>query len=343
MKILLNGLGRIGKAILRISLNNKDIEIVAINEINSNIKNIAYILSYDSTYGRLDDPFKSYGTYISNNKNKIKIYNKKSLFDINFSDLSIDCVIDASGQNVDVERLRQLKIKFLFLTHPNKAADINVVLGVNDDKLNFKKHKIISTSSCNAVALSPVLKIIDEQYSIKYGDITTVHPLLSHQKVLDNGCVGSFDRKVECNFEFGRSSLENIIPSKTTTINACSYVIPKITNDFISSNSLRVPTNTVGVINLTLTVNKSCTTKNIINLFENYSKKQKFDIVLNNYKELVSSDFKSESYTSIIDHRFTDVIKNKMIKMVIWYDNEWGYASKVLKFTSLFIKNSKRH
>ena len=329
-KVLLNGVGRIGKAILRISLEHKSFQIVAINELNSNIENITYSINYDSTYGRIKDKFCVEDNFIKNKTSKIEILNENSLFDINLKKLDVDFIIDASGSKVDVDKLKTLAIKAIFLTHPNKDADINVVCGVNEDKLSLKEHKVISTSSCNATALLPILKLIDDNYTIEYGDIVTVHPLLNHQKVLDSTCIGSHNRDIECNFEFGRSATQNIIPSKTTTIEACSLIIPKINSDTISSNSLRVPTDTVGVINVTLVVKEDCSKNQLLELCKEYEKNQKFDILLNNNEALVSSDFKAQSYTTILDHRFTDVKRDKMIKLVVWYDNEWGYASKVV-------------
>ena len=328
MNILINGIGRIGKSLLRILNNNTHLKVTTINELNTNIDNIVYSINFDSTYGRFDDQFKNIGdNYIQNNRSKIKIINHYSLENINLD--NIDIIIDASGAKVDIKSLKKLDVNYIFLTHPNIKADINVILGVNENQLQ-KHHKIISTSSCNATALLPILKLIDDNYTIEYGDITTIHPLLNHQKVLDSNCIGSQNRDIECNFEFGRSSLQNIIPSKTTTVDACSYILPHINSEILSSSSLRVPTDTVGAINVTLKVKTSITKKMILDLCEQYTKTQQYSIILNNYDPLVSSDFKAQSYTTIIDHRFTDVKQGYMIKLVIWYDNEWGYASKVV-------------
>jgi len=334
MRVLLNGVGRIGKAILRIAESKNAFKIVAINELNTNIKNIAYSINYDSTYGKLKDKYTVNGNTIQNKKNSIKIYNSKNIFDIDLDSNNIDIIIDASGSILDLEYIRNNKKLPIYLTHPNSKADINVILGVNENKIDYSSDKIISTSSCNATALLPILKLIDDNYKIEYGDITTIHPLLNHQKTLDSACIGSKNRDVECNFEFGRSSTQNMIPSKTTTIDACSYIIPAINHDIISSSSIRVPTATVGAINVTLTVEKKCEKDSLITLLNEYELNQKYSIVLNNTCPLVSSDFQGEEYTSIIDHRFIDVKKNKMIKLVIWYDNEWGYASKVVDIVS---------
>lgn len=336
MNILLNGVGRIGKSILRIADSCDDLNIVAINELNSNIDNIAYSINYDSTYGKFENRFMVDGDNIVNFKSRIKILNHENIREIDFKSLDIDYIIDASGAKVDLDILKALPVKGVFLTHPNVKADINIVMGVNEEKLDMDKHKIISTSSCNATALLPVLKILDDNFGIEYGDVTTIHPLLNHQKVLDNGCIASSDRNVECNFEFGRSSVLNIIPSHTTTITACSYVQEHINNDLISSCSFRVPTATVGAINLVVSLKKKTTKDDLIDLLKHKQNTQSHEILYNNFDPLVSSDFEKDLYTSIIDHRYTEVKHNKLVKLVLWYDNEWGYASKVLKIVSLF-------
>lgn len=340
-KLLLNGAGRIGKAVLKQLLENKDFEIVIINDINPYIENIVYSINYDSTYGKLDDKFKIVeNNYIRNSKSKIKITHFNSLDKIDLT--NIDIIIDSSGKKEDINLLKQLPVSAIFLTHPNKNADINVILGANEEKLNPSIHKIISTSSCNATALLPALKLINENKEILCGDIVTIHPLLNHQRVLDGSFVGSATRDVECNFEFGRSSTQNIIPNKTTTITACSYVLEKFNKELISSNSLRVPTDTVGAINVTLFTKQSSTKNEIIELFKEYEKTQKFPIVLNNIEPLVSSDFKKERFTTIVDFRYLEV-KNNMIKLLLWYDNEWGYASKVVEILKYYeeIKKGK--
>ncbi len=335
IKVLLNGVGRIGKAILKIMLENKNFEIIAINEINPYLENIVYSINHDSTYGNITDKFKVIeDNFIENSNTKIKVLNHKNLKQIDLS--NIDIIIDASGIKEDIKLLEALDVKAIFLTHPSSSAHINVILGVNEFKLNTNIHKVISTSSCNATALLPALKLIDDKYKIVCGDIVTIHPLLNHQRVLDGNYVASQTRDVEYNFEFGRSSTQNIIPNKTTTINACSYVLEYINAELISSSSLRVPTDTVGVINVTLFVENKCSKEEIINLFKNYEKNQNFPIVLNNFEPLVSSDFKKEPKTTIIDHRYTDVKNQNMIKLIIWYDNEWGYASKVVEILNYY-------
>ena len=334
MRILLNGVGRIGKAILRIAESREEINIVAINELNTNIKNIAYSINYDSTYGKIDDKYIVNENFISNSKNTIQIFNNENIFDIDLKSNNIDIIIDASGSAIDLEYIKNHNTIPFYLTHPYSKADKNIILGVNEESIDYKIDKVISTSSCNATALLPVLKLIDDRYEIDCGDITTIHPLLNHQKTLDSACIGSTDRDIACNFEFGRSSTQNMIPSKTTTIDACSYVMPFINHDIISSSSIRVPTPTVGAITVSLNVKKSCNKEDLINTLNDYQKNQKYKIVYNNTCPLVSSDFQGEEYTSIIDHRFIDVKKNKMIKLVIWYDNEWGYASKVIDIIS---------
>lgn len=334
-RVLINGIGRIGKAVLKQLMQNKDFDILAINEINPYLENIVYSINYDSTYGALEDKFKIVNkNFIKNSFTKIEVLNFKTLSDIDLS--NIDIIIDASGKKEDIKLLKSLDVQAIFLTHPNSKADINVILGANEKELDYKEHKVISTSSCNATALLPALKLLDDKKQILCADIVTVHPLLNHQRVLDGSFVASETRNVEYNFEFGRSSTQNIIPNKTTTIKACSYVLPKFNSTLISSSSLRVPTDTVGAINVTLFVEKASSKEEIIDIFEEYENNQEFKVMLNNNEPLVSSDFKKEKYTTIIDHRYTDVKNGKMIKLLLWYDNEWGYASKVVDILKFY-------
>jgi glyceraldehyde 3-phosphate dehydrogenase len=181
--------------------------------------------------------------------------------------------------------------------------------------------------------------LLDDEKGIEYGDIITIHPLLNHQKTLDSGCVGSSDREIECNFEFGRSATQNIIPSGTTTIEACSYVMPQINKELISSSSLRVPAPTVGAINVTLSLKEKCSKDELLEIFENYEKNQEFDILMNNSEALVSSDFEAERFTTIVDNRYIEVIQDRQVKVVLWYDNEFGYASKVVDIMKRYVKS----
>ena len=167
-KILLNGVGRIGKAILKIILENKNFEIIAINEINPYLENIVYSINHDSTYGNISDKFKVIqNNFIENSNNKIKVLNHKNLNEIDLS--NIDIIIDASGVKEDINLLKNLPVKAIFLTHPSSLADINIILGVNEQNLDVNIHKIISTSSCNATALLPALKIIHDKNEILCG------------------------------------------------------------------------------------------------------------------------------------------------------------------------------
>lgn len=335
-RVLINGIGRIGKAILKQLLAKNEFEIVCINDINPSIKNIAYSINYDTTYGKFEDRFEVLENgFLQNKTSKIKITHFNNFNNLDLK--NIDILIDSSGQKVNINELKNLNVEKIILTHPEKNADINLVLGANEEKLNLKNHKIISTSSCNATALLPALKLIDYEKEIICGDIVTIHPLLNHQRVLDGSFVQSATRDVDLNFEFGRSSSFNIIPSKTTTIKACSFVENKFCEELISSNSLRVPTDTVGAINVTLFTKRPSTKDEISKLFLDFEKNQKFPIVLNNFDALVSSDFKKEEFTTIVDHRFLEV-KQNMIKLLLWYDNEWGYASKVVEILKQYLK-----
>jgi len=308
LKILLNGLGRIGKAILLNALK-LNIKIRAINEAIKDLNNLAYILNYDSTYGKSEFEFSVEGDNLIVNNQKIKLFNK----DLNEIYNEFDLIIEASGAYKDFKRGRVL------FTYPNKNA-LNIIYGVNEDIL--KNQNLISASSCNANALYPVLFEIDKAFKIINGDIITIHPLLNHQKTLDGKCIESNERDVECNYEFGRSSVFNLIPSHTTTLKAIGLIEKKF-EEILTSSSIRTPIDTVGAINVVLWLEKEVSKEDIIKTLS------KNKIIKINKSPLVSSDFKKEEF-SIIDKRFLQVKKN-MVKLVIWYDNEWGYAKRVVK------------
>ena len=305
MKILINGLGRIGKLILREGIEKFD--IVAINEKITNPNNLSYVLNYDTTYGKSEIEFIAYKDYLIANGKKIKLYSK------NLNELvdKFDLVIEASG------KYHKIDAKNIIYTYPNINVK-NIIYSVNDENLSLP----FSASSCNANALYPVLKLIDENFNIISGDIVTIHPFLNHQKVLDGVCLQSGEREIDCNFEFGRSSVFNIIPSNTTTIKAISLIDKKYQN-LITSSSIRVPTNTVGVINAVFWLEKKVNMEKILKILKTNK------IIKINDLPLVSSDFKGEIYT-IIDKRFIKVNKN-MVKLTIWYDNELGYAKRIIK------------
>lgn len=338
LNIGINGFGRIGRAIFRNNLEKKYFNIVAINDINPDINSIAYLLNYDTLYGKAPVHFHGeINTIAGDDGSSIRIFNKHQIDETDWASMSVDFIIDTSGtiQNAINSRnlVKNKVVKKVFITHDPEPVDFSMVLGANESYFDIDKHRIISTSICDATAIAPVLKIINSQFGIEHGYITTLHPWLGYQNLLD-GAVRSLAKPGETynNFALGRSSAENLIPKSTTAVISTCKVLAEenITTKMIGSFSYRTPTAIVGSADITLSLKKTTTAQDVISIFEQSVKSQQWSIINNNAEPLVSLDYKKSEYSAIIDHRWTNVINNNMLKLVLWYDNEWGYSSRVL-------------
>lgn len=339
IKVGINGFGRIGRAIFRNNLDKKMFEVVAINDINPDNENIAYTLNYDTLYDRLPEPFRVEGDHLvsPDTSSNIILSHEKSVADVKWEESGVQFVIDASGvyQNVlDAQKLIQGgKVKKVFITHSPKDVDFTMVLGANEHLLDIDKHHVISTSICDATAIAPVTKAINEEFGIEYAYATTLHPWLNYQNLMDGPASSwSVPGEIYHHFALGRSAIGNMIPKPTSAITATCTVLDSygINEQMFGSFSYRTPTAIVGSADLTFNLKNEADKKAVIGLFEAMEKDQHWPIFHNNWEPLVSLDFKKADYSVVIDHRWTDIIQNKMLKMVLWYDNEFGYAARVL-------------
>jgi glyceraldehyde 3-phosphate dehydrogenase len=337
IKIGINGFGRIGRAIFRNNLEKKYFDVVAINDINPDSENIAYTLNYDTLYDRLPELYSAEGDYIVSSSDKVRVFHEKSIDDIKWKELGIDFVIDASGVYKNVLAAQNLiakgEVKKVFITHSPDKVDFTMVLGANHTELDLTKHHIISTSICDATAIAPVIKAIYHAFGIEYGYATTLHPWLSYQNLMDGPASSwSVPGEIYHHFALGRSSIGNMIPKPTTAITATCKVLQAegITEQKIGSFSYRTPTAIVGSADLTLHLSQNATAKEVIAVFEQLEQTQNWRIIHNNWEPLVSLDFKKSDFSAVVDHRWTDVVGGKMLKLVLWYDNEWGYSARVL-------------
>jgi len=339
LKIGINGFGRIGRAIFRINEFNPFFEISVINDIDPLIENHAYLLNYDSIYGTLRNKVS-----VSEDKNllksdgqKIVFYSKEKIDDIPWSDHGVSIVIDSSGiydNVVNSHNLLKKGIQKVIITHsPRESVDHTIIIGANEKSLDNSKHHIISSSICDANASAPVLKIINEAFGIDDGFITTLHPWLGYQNLLD-GSLRSVSNPGHywSDFALGRSSNESIIPKPTTLIPALQKVIPEITTD-IHAMSFRVPTSIVSASDMVLSLTKPTTFEDLEKMFRQLENLYP-DVILINYESLVSIDFKGIKQSCVVDLRWLKVFKNKL-KLIIWYDNEWGYANRVIDIIKL--------
>ncbi len=264
IRVGINGFGRIGRAIFRNNLNKNYINVVAINEINPDIKNIIYTLNFDTLYDRLPELYFTENDQITcKNGDRIKVFNKTQIDAVDWDSMEVDIVIDASGIYENVLHAQNLinksNVKKVIITHSPDEVDFTMVLGVNEHKYQDEKHHVISSSICDATAIAPVLKIISNNYGIENGYITTLHPWLSYQNLVDGPASSwSVPGQIYHHFALGRSAIGNMIPKPTSAVAATCKVLKeeKITEQMIGSFSYRTPVAIVGSADITLKLKK---------------------------------------------------------------------------------------
>ncbi len=333
MNVLINGLGRIGKAIVYQNIQTKTFNLYQINDLNLDIDNLIYLLKNDSTY--------DHEKYNINkiNKKKLKIqdsdvqFSNKNINDINLN--NIDLIIDSSGAFYDkkvFDKIKKNKIIYIATNDQNNFKSI--VYGVNHKDINLKKNKFYTSSICDVISLAPLYSILDKKFKILNGTLTTLHPWLSYQKILDGKKIlGNKD-----GFQLGRSSVNNLILKNTTAIKSLAKIF-KGADKKIQSLSFRVPTNivTCGIFNFSL--KKKTNLSAIKKLFIDYAKISR-NLIKINKDRLVSSDYKKIKHSAILDINWTKKINNNSFQIIYWYDNEWGYSNKILSIIKYIKENS---
>ena len=335
MKVGINGFGRIGRAVFRINELDPQYEVVAINDIDPNVENHAYLLKYDTVYGKFKGQVSAHNGDMEMvvDDRPIHFYAQENINDVPWEKHDVDIVIDASGvyNNVLLSRDlidRQIIKKVIVTFSPSDGVDNTIIFGVNNRNYKPANHHIISTSICDSNASGPVLRLLEEKYGIDHGFITTLHPWLAYQNLVDGSLrsvtsPGHFWK----DYALGRASTESLIPKPTTLVKALDRVMP-ITASKLHAFSFRVPTSIVSSSDLTIVMNRSITTAELNELFRKES--QSDDSILGYQEEqLVSIDFKGIRESLVVDGRWTSVLNEKTVKLVVWYDNEWGYSNRV--------------
>lgn len=341
IRIGINGYGRIGRVIHRISDQNPNIKLVAINDINPDINNIAYLSNYDSTYGPRETKITPEGQELIYDGNRIKVSHEDDISNVSWEDSLIDIVIDSSGIESNLESARNLEGKVKHVVVTNSPAedliDNTVIYGVNHETIE-DDHFLISSSICDAIAFAPVAKLLNDNFEITEGYLTTLHPWLGYQNLLD-GPSKSYGQpgKIYDNYALGRSSVMSLIPKYTSAISATYKVLPELKDKFLAV-SYRIPTSIVSSGDATIKVKDDISLDDIENLLRNYE--SDFPKILkNNTEGLISTDFVKTDFSVVVDNRFLMVKKNT-IKILTWYDNEWGYSSRVVDLID-YIGSSK--
>ncbi|MBT6068528.1 aldehyde dehydrogenase [Candidatus Peregrinibacteria bacterium] len=335
IRVGINGFGRIGRAIFRINQQKQFFEVVAINDINPEIKNMAYLLRYDTTYGRFDGHVDHTDTHLVINDEKVRVYHQPKITDVPWDDLDIDIVIDSSGikANLDLMLADDSGVKNYIVTNaPQDYMDRiqTIIFGVNDEECAPDKYKIFSSSICDTISMSPILKLIQETHKIESGFLTTLHPWLAYQNLVDGPSKSwSQPGDIYSNYSLGRASTQVLIPKSTSAVIAAEAVYPGLC-DRLQSFSYRVPTAIVSSAVLILQLDKEIEKDEIMKRFEEYERTQEYNVIKNSMEPLTSIDYAGEEASVIIDQRWTKVENKTHLKMVYWYDNEWGYSCRAV-------------
>ncbi|MBI5032007.1 MAG: type I glyceraldehyde-3-phosphate dehydrogenase [Chloroflexi bacterium] len=328
-RIGINGFGRIGRLVYRTIKQRQanNIEVVAINDLFDPAIN-AHLLKYDSTYGAFDSKVEAKDGNIVVDGKPIKVCAEKDLNAIKWSDMGVDVVIESTGLFTDATKsighINSGGAKKVIISAPAKNEDITIVLGVNDNKYDPAKHRMISNASCTTNGLAPVAKVLNDKFGIDRGILTTVHAYTNSQKLQDLGAKDLRD---------ARAAAQNIVPSETGAAKAVGLVIPELKGKF-AGMAFRVPTTTVSVVDFTVILNKEASKEAIREAMLEYAAGPMKGILDVTDEPLVSSDLRGTTFSSVFSSMDTVVLGN-MVKVVAWYDNEWGYACRLADVTAM--------
>ena len=339
VKVGINGFGRIGRAVTRIIQQDNRCRVVAVNDIDPNIENHAYLFEYDSTYGRYDGPVDQDGNSVIIDDNRIQFYDQEDIADVPWEEQDVDVVVGSSGVHENVLNSHQLieenRVEKVVITHqPDEGLDQAIIFGVNEDEYEHDNHHVVGSSICDANALAPAINLLDEEFGVKQGFVTTLHPWLSYQNLVD-GSVRSVSSPGHFwdDFQLGRASDKNLIPKDTTAVEAIEAVHSEIPKK-VNAMSFRIPTAIVSTSDVTIELEEGTSTEEVNRLFEQQQKEYP-RIFGFSKKPLVSSDFKQIEQSLVFDGRWTDVQDDKNLHMILWYDNEWGYSERVVDTVEL--------
>ena len=323
IKIGINGFGRIGRLALRAAIKNNEVEVVAINDLVE-IEYLAYLLKYDSTHGRLFDTIETDGQTLLINGKKIRVSSERDPKKLDWGSLDVDYVIESTGFFLTEELAKghlDAGAKNVIISAPSKDATPMFVYGVNH-KDYTSDMKIVSNASCTTNCLAPIAKVLNDNFGIESGLMTTVHAVTSTQKAIDGVSSG--------NWRLGRSAFDNIIPSSTGAAKAVARVIPSL-KGLLTGMAFRVPVSNVSVVDLCVNLKSKTTYKEICLAMKKASESEDLKGVLAYTEDMVvSSDFISDKHTSIFDANAGLQITDTFVKVVSWYDNEWGYSNKII-------------
>ena len=322
IKVGINGFGRIGRNVFRAALNRGDIDFVAVNDI-TDTKTLAHLLKYDSVLGNLDADIKAGDKTITVNGHEFQVFTERDPGKIDWASVGAEIVVEATGlftKRDDAAKHLHDTVKKVIITAPAKNEDVTVVLGVNEKAYNPKEHHVISNASCTTNCLGPIAKVLHDTFTIRKGLMNTVHSYTNDQRLLD---------LPHTDLRRARAAALSIIPTSTGAAKAIGLVLPELKGK-LDGISLRVPTPNVSIVDFVAEVATN-TTKDEVNAAMKKAADGPMRGILKYSEEpLVSVDFRGNSHSSILDAPYTSVIEGNMVKLLSWYDNEWGYSCRVV-------------
>jgi len=322
IKVGINGFGRIGRNILRASLNEPNLEFVAVNDL-TDPKTLAHLLKYDSVLGNLTHDVRAAQDSIKVDNRSIRVFSEKDPAKLDWASVGAQVVVESTGRFTDAAAAKahlRGPVKKVIITAPAKNEDITIVLGVNEDKYDPAKHNIISNASCTTNCLAPIAKVINDEFKIVSGTMTTIHSYTNDQVILD------FPHK---DLRRARAAALSMIPTTTGAAKAIYLVIPELKGK-LDGFAMRVPTPNVSVVDLVTFVEKKTTAEEVNAAMKKASQAGPLKGYLGyEEQELVSMDYRGDSRSSILDAPLTRVVAGNCVKVISWYDNEWGYSCRV--------------
>ncbi|MEP7272321.1 MAG: type I glyceraldehyde-3-phosphate dehydrogenase [Acidobacteriota bacterium] len=321
IKVGINGFGRIGRNVLRTALGDKDLDFVAVNDL-TDTRTLAHLLKYDSILGNLDREITHTENMIKVDGDEFRVFAERDPAKIPWEEVGAEVVIESTGRFTDREKAAahlRGPVRKVIISAPAKNEDLTIVLGVNQAAYNPAKHHVISNASCTTNCLAPVAKVIHERFGIRNAQMTTIHSYTNDQVLLD------FPHS---DLRRARAGALSMIPTSTGAAKAVALVLPELKGKF-DGISVRVPTPNVSLVDVVFELERSTTTEEVNAALKNAASEELKGILGFEEEPLVSIDFRGNSHSSIVDAAYTKVIGGNLLKVLTWYDNEWGYSCRV--------------
>jgi glyceraldehyde 3-phosphate dehydrogenase len=330
IKVGINGFGRIGRNIFRAAMNRGNLDFVAVNDI-TDTKTLAHLLKYDSVLGNLDADIKAGGNAITVNGGEFRVFSERDPGKIDWGSVGAEIVVESSGlftKREDASKHLHDSDKKVIISAPAKNEDITIVLGVNQDAYKPREHHVISNASCTTNCLAPIAKVLDENFTIEKGLMTTVHSYTNDQRLLD---------LPHEDLRRARAGALSIIPTSTGAAKAIGLVLPQLKGK-LDGFALRVPTPNVSIVDLVVQVGKSTSKAEVNAAMKKAAEGPLHGILQYSEEPLVSIDFRGNSNSSILDAEYTNVVDGTLVKVLSWYDNEWGYSCRVVDLVQFLVE-----